>query len=55
MPRMQAANWPMISGRSGLPKFMLSVIASGRAPVAVMLRQASATAWAPPVSGSAWQ
>jgi len=50
-----AANWPMISGRSGLPKFMLSVSASGRAPTAVRLRQASATAWAPPVSGSARQ
>ena len=46
MPRMAAANWPMISGFSGLPKFMLSVIASGRAPTAVRLRQASATAWA---------
>ena len=26
---MQPTNWPMISGRSGLPKFMLSVMASG--------------------------
>ena len=55
MPRMAAANWPMISGFSGLPKFMLSVIASGRAPTAVRLRQASATAWRPPASGSAAQ
>ena len=53
MPRIAAANWPMISGFSGLPKFMLSVIASGRAPTAVRLRHASATAWAPPTSGSA--
>ena len=45
----------MISGFSGLPKFMQSVIASGVAPVAVMLRHASATACAPPASGSAWQ
>src|SRR6185437_7394728 len=29
MPRMQPTNWPMISGRSGLPKFRLSVMASG--------------------------
>ena len=55
MPRMLAANWPMISGFSGLPKFMLSVIASGRAPTADRLRQASATACIPPVSGSAAQ
>ena len=55
MPRIAAANWPMISGFSGLPKFMLSVIASGRAPTAVRLRHASATACAPPASGSAAQ
>ena len=55
MPRMAAANWPMISGFSGLPKFMLSVSASGRAPTAVRLRQASATAWQAPTSGSAAQ
>jgi hypothetical protein len=55
MPRTAAANWPMISGFSGLPKFMLSVMASGVAPVAVMLRQASATACLPPSSGSAAQ
>src|SRR4028118_1462557 len=53
MPRMQPATWPMISGRSGLPKFMLSVIASGRAPTAGRLRHVSAAAWAPPVSGVA--
>ncbi len=29
MPRMQPTNWPMISGRSGLPKLRLSVSASG--------------------------
>ena len=45
MPRMAAANWPMTSGFSGLPKLRLSVMASGRAPTAVRLRQASATAW----------
>ncbi len=55
MPSIVPANWPMISGRSGLPKFMLSVIASGRAPTAVRLRQASATACAAPWYGSAAQ
>jgi hypothetical protein len=55
MPRTAAANWPMISGFSGLPKFMLSVTASGRAPTAERFRQASATAWRPPSSGSARQ
>ena len=30
MPSMQPTNWPMISGRCGLPKFMQSVAASGR-------------------------
>ena len=55
MPLMQPTNWPIISGFSGLPKFILFVIASGRAPVAVILRQASATACAPPISGSARQ
>ena len=45
----------MISGRSGLPKLRLSVAASGRAPVAVRLRYASATACAPPRSGLARQ
>jgi len=34
----------MISGRSGLPKFRQSVMASGSAPIAVRLRQHSATA-----------
>ena len=51
MPSMQAANWPMISGFSGLPKFRQSVIASGVAPTAVRLRQASATACRPPSTG----
>jgi hypothetical protein len=32
-------SWPMISGRSGLPKLRLSVEASGSAPTAVRLRQ----------------
>ena len=55
IPRTAPANWPMTSGFSGLPKFMLSVIASGVAPVAVMLRHASATACMPPRYGSAAQ
>src|ERR1700731_548268 len=29
MPRMQPTSWPMISGRSGLPKLRLSVSADG--------------------------
>ena len=41
----------MISGFSGLPKFMLSVSASGSAPTAVRLRQFSATACMPPRIG----
>jgi len=53
MPSIASTNWPMIRGRSGLPKFMLSVRASGSAPIAVMLRQVSATACAPPRLGSA--
>ena len=53
MPFTLPTNWPMISGRSGLPKFMLSVMASGSAPTAVRLRQVSATAWIVPISGSA--
>jgi hypothetical protein len=44
-----------MSGFSGLPKFMLSVSASGSAPTAVKLRQLSATACMPPRSGSAKQ
>ena len=40
-------------GRSGLPKFRQSVMASGLAPTAVRLRQASATACLPPSNGSA--
>ena len=55
MPFRQPTNWPMFSGRSGLPKLRLSVIASGRPPTAVMLRQASATACLPPSNGSASQ
>ena len=53
MPSIDWANWPMIRGISGLPKFMLSVTAMGSAPVAVRLRQASATACRPPIFGSA--
>jgi hypothetical protein len=48
MPAMARTIWPMISGRSGLPKFRLSVTAMGSAPTAVRLRQASATACLPP-------
>jgi len=55
MPRMAFTSCPMISGFSGLPKFRLSVIASGLPPTAVMLRQASATACLPPSYGSASQ
>ena len=45
----------MISGRSGLPKFKLSVMASGFAPTVVRFRQHSATACLPPSNGSASQ
>ena len=48
MPSIARTIWPMISGRCGLPKFRLSVMAMGRAPTAVRLRQASATACLPP-------
>ena len=41
------------SGFSGLPKFILSVAASGFAPVTTRLRQASATACLPPSTGFA--
>ena len=50
MPRDAADERPMVSGRSGLPKLRLSVTASGRAPTAVRLRQASATACLPPMN-----
>ena len=52
---MQPTNWPIIFGRSGFPKFILLVTASGFAPVAIIFLQASATACAPPVSGPARQ
>ena len=55
MPSMQPTNSPMTCGFSGLPKFRQSVIASGRAPTAQRLRQASATACMPPRTGSAAQ
>ena len=38
LPPKEPTNCPMISGFSGLPKLRLSVVASGRAPVAVRLR-----------------
>ena len=38
MPSMQPTNWPMISGRCGLPKLRQSVAASGVAPTAQRLR-----------------
>ena len=41
----------MISGRSGLAKFMLSVMASGSAPTAVRLRHVSTTACLVPIVG----
>ena len=53
MPLMAPTSWPMISGFSGLPKFRLSVAASGVAPQATRLRQASATACLPPSNGFA--
>ena len=43
----------MISGFSGLPQFRLLAIARPRAPIAYRLRQAAATARAPPVGGGA--
>ena len=55
MPFTASTNSPMISGRSGLPKFMQSVMASGSAPTAVRLRQHSATACLAPSRGSAAQ
>jgi hypothetical protein len=48
MPSMARTICPMISGRCGLPKFRLSVMAIGRLPTAVRLRHASATACLPP-------
>ncbi len=48
MPSMAATMSAMTSGRSGLPKLRLSVMAMGSAPTAVRLRQASATACLPP-------
>ena len=51
MPSMAADELAHDLGRSGLPKLRLSVIASGRPPTAVMLRQASATACLPPSNG----
>ena len=53
MPSTEPTNWPMTSGRSGLAKFMLSVMASGSAPTAIRLRQVSATACFVPMAGSA--
>src|SRR5947199_9508523 len=43
------------AGLYGLPKFRLSVTASGRAPEQVRLRAASATAIRPPSRGSSAQ
>ena len=53
MPFIEPTNWPITSGRSGLPKFRLSVMASGSAPTAVRLRQVSTTACLVPMAGSA--
>jgi len=52
MPSIAFSNCHMTSFFSGLPKLRQSVRARGAAPVAVMLRAASATAMAPPVYGS---
>ena len=53
MPRMAPMSWPITSGRSGLAKFKLSVMAIGSAPTAVRLRQVSTTACLVPMTGSA--
>ena len=45
---MHSTNWPMISGFSGLPKFIQSVMAIGRAPDAIKFLQVSTTACLPP-------
>jgi len=38
IPWIAPTSWPMMRSFSGLPKLRLSVAASGRAPVATMLR-----------------
>ena len=48
---MHSTNCPMISGFSGFPKFIQSVIAIGSAPDATILRQVSTTACFPPSYG----
>ena len=48
IPRIDSANCHITTGRSGLPKFMQFVIASGFAPVTATFRAASATACTAP-------
>ena len=48
---MHSTNCPIISGFSGLPKFIQSVIAIGRAPDATRFLQVSTTACLPPSYG----
>ena len=43
MPSIDSTSCAMISGRSGLPKFRLLVVATGSAPTVDRLRQHSAT------------
>src|ERR1017187_5615167 len=51
MPSMASTSWPMISGRSGFPKFRQLVAATGWAPTVERFRQHSATASMAPSRG----
>src|SRR5207253_10449614 len=55
IPSTASRNCQKFSGLYGLPKFKLSVTASGRAPEQVRFRAASATAMRPPSRGSSAQ
>ena len=52
MPSMALTNCQYTSGLYGLPKFKQLVMALGTPPEQLMLRAASATAIAVPISGS---
>src|SRR6266436_4073503 len=54
-PSTASRSCQKFSGLYGLPKFRLSVTASGRAPEQVRFRAASATAICPPSRGSSAQ
>src|SRR5207245_9041839 len=54
MPSMASENCHITSGFSGLPKLRQLVAAMGRAPLAAMLRAASATACIAPTRGFNW-